>query len=43
MVMDPENADEMTMCQKKVALQYLMSLKQKRGGKIKGRKCADGR
>ena len=41
--MDPENADEMTMSQKKVALQYIMSLKQKRRGKIKGRGCADGR
>ena len=40
MVMDPNNADEMTTCQKKTALQYLMFLKQK-GCKKMGRVCAD--
>ena len=29
MVMDPENADEMTTCQKKMELQYIIFLKQK--------------
>ena len=43
MAMDPQNADEMTTIKKKAALQYLMFLKQKRCGKIKGRGCADGR
>ena len=33
----------MTTNEKKAALQYLMFLKQKRCGKIKGRWCADGR
>eukprot|EP00957_Ditylum_brightwellii_P001556 121820-Ditylum_brightwellii.AAC.1 len=42
-VMDPKNPDEMTKDEKKAALQYLMFLKRKRCGKIKGRGCADGR
>eukprot|EP00980_Cylindrotheca_fusiformis_P012362 scaffold3036_cov117-Cylindrotheca_fusiformis.AAC.1 len=33
----------LTIAQKKAALQYLMFLKEKRSGKIKGRGCADGR
>ena len=33
----------MTHIEKKRALQYLMFLKKKRNGKIKGRGCADGR
>ena len=43
MFVDLKNADEMTTCQKKVALQYIMFLNQKRLGKINGRGCADGR
>ena len=43
MVTDPKNADDMTKCQKKAALQYLMFLKQKICGNIKGRGCVDGR
>ena len=43
MVMDLKNADEMTTYQKKAALQCLMFLKPKKGGKIKGRGCAEGR
>ena len=40
MVMDPNNADEMTTCQKKTSIQYFMFLKQK-GLKKTGRVCAD--
>ena len=43
MFMDPKNLDEITKCQKKLALQYLIFLKQKRCGKINGRRCVDGR
>ena len=39
MVMYSKNADEITKCQKKASLQYLMFLKNKYG-KIKGRECA---
>ena len=39
--MYPKNADEMTKCQKKAALQYLMFLRRKGCGKINGRGCAD--
>ena len=41
--MDPKNSDEMTKCHKKLALQHLIFLKQKRCGKINGRRCVDGR
>ena len=43
MVVDPKNPYDMTTQEKHAALQYLMFLKQKRCGKIKGRGCADGR
>ena len=43
MVMDPKNTDKITEFQKKAALQYIMFIKQKICGKIKGRECADGR
>ena len=43
MFVDLKNADKMTTCQKKLALQYLMFLNKKRCGKINGRGCADGR
>ena len=42
-VMDGRSANDLTTSQKKAALKYLMFLKQKRCGKIKGRGCADGR
>ena len=42
-VLEPVNAKEMTNEEKQGALQYLMFLKQKRDGVIKGRGCADGR
>jgi hypothetical protein len=42
-VMEPKHAAELTHAQKQEALAYLMFLKQKRCGKIKGRGCADGR
>ena len=42
-VMEPIAGNEMTREEKMVCLQYLMFLKQKRSGKIKGRGCADGR
>ena len=42
-VLEPKGASEMTNDDKKAALQYLMFLKQKRNGTIKGRGCADGR
>ena len=42
-VMDGCKAVDLSKEQKKAALKYLMFLKQKRCGKIKGRGCADGR
>ena len=42
-VMIDRNPSELTPGQKREALAYLMFLKHKRGGKIKGRGCADGR
>ena len=42
-VMEGCKSGELTTAQKKAALKYLMFLKQKRCGKIKGRGCADGR
>ena len=42
-VMEGGSANDLTTAQKKAALKYLMFLKQKRCGKIKGRGCTDGR
>lgn len=42
-VMEPRDPDALTAEEKRAALQYLMFLKQKKSGKIKGRGCADGR
>jgi hypothetical protein len=42
-VIEPKNAALLTRSEKRDALQYLMFLKQKRCGRIKGRGCADGR
>ena len=42
-VMEGRKSGELTTAQKKAALKYLMFLKQKRCGKIKGRGCANGR
>ena len=42
-VVQPVHANELSHEQRKASLQYLMFLKQKRCGKIKGRGCADGR
>jgi len=42
-VMQVRNPSKLTPEQKKEALAYLMFLKRKRGGKIKGRGCTDGR
>ena len=42
-VLEPKDAKQMSEEDKKAALQYLMFLKQKRNGTIKGRGCADGR
>ena len=42
-VMEGRKSGKLTTAQKKAALKYLMFLKQKRCGKIKGRGCADGR
>jgi Reverse transcriptase (RNA-dependent DNA polymerase) len=42
-VMVPVLADGLSKGENRDALQYLMFLKQKRCGKIKGRGCADGR
>lgn len=39
----PQSADELTLDQRKASLEYLMFLKQKRDGRLKGRGCADGR
>ena len=41
-VMEPIDLNEITREEKRVCLQYLMFLKQKRSGRIKGRGCADG-
>jgi hypothetical protein len=42
-VMAPKHATDLTPSQKREALAYLMFLKRKRCGKVKGRGCADGR
>ena len=42
-VIKPKKASELTRAQKRASLEYLMYLKQKRCGRIKGRGCADGR
>ena len=42
-VLKPTEAGELTRDQKKASLAYLMFLKKKRCGMIKGRGCADGR
>ena len=42
-VIIPEDASKMTRTPKRAALAYLMFLKKKRTGQIKGRGCADGR
>jgi hypothetical protein len=42
-VMQPVAAESLTQEQRRRALAYLMFLKQKRCGKVKGRGCADGR
>ena len=42
-VMHGKKPSELTRDQKRAALRYLMFLKQKRCGRIKGRGCADGR
>ena len=42
-VIEPVNADKLTLEEKQGALAYLMFLKEKRTGEIKGRGCADGR
>ena len=42
-VLRPRNTQELSEQERKDALQYLMFLKQKRDGSIKGRGCADGR
>jgi hypothetical protein len=42
-VMKPAHARELTPDKRQEALAYLMFLKRKRCGKVKGRGCADGR
>ena len=42
-VCEPRKAADLTADQRKASLGYLMFLKQKRSGQIKGRGCADGR
>jgi hypothetical protein len=42
-VLEPQSAKKMTRDEKRAALNYLMFLKKKRSGRIKGRGCADGR
>ena len=41
-VLEPKQAHQLTREEKRTALQYLMFLKKKRNGIIKGRDCADG-
>jgi hypothetical protein len=42
-VLEPKSNDDITKDDKRKALKYLMFLKKKRNGVIKGRGCADGR
>jgi hypothetical protein len=42
-VVEPKGAGDLSCEEKKAALQYLMFIKKKRNGTIKGRGCADGR
>ena len=42
-VVIPRDPSKLTEDQRKMVLEYLMFLKEKRSGKIKGRGCADGR
>jgi hypothetical protein len=42
-VMEPVHTSDLTSWERKGALRYLMFLKEKRCGQIKGRGCADGR
>ena len=42
-VLEPRIANKLTREEKRAALHYLMFLKKKRNGRIKGRGCADGR
>jgi hypothetical protein len=42
-VVKPRYADELTAAERRASLQYLMFLKEKRNGTVKGRGCADGR
>ncbi len=42
-MIDPKHAATLSKEERKASLQYLMFLKQKRTGVIKGRGCADGR
>ena len=42
-VLEPKDSTVLTGDEKHVALQYLMFLKQKQNGSIKGQGCADGR
>lgn len=42
-VLEPMDASQMSREEKRASLQYLMFLKKKRNGVIKGRGCADGR
>ena len=42
-VFKPRKADELTKVNKQQALNLITIVKEKRGGKIKGRACADGR
>ena len=43
MVIELVDSNDLSAAENKAALQYLMFLKKKRCGKIKGRGCADGR
>lgn len=42
-VIAPVKGDVLSRAERKAALEYLMFLKQKRCGTVKGRGCADGR
>ena len=42
-VLEPQRSEELTPSEKAAALAYLMFLKEKKTGEIKGRGCADGR
>jgi hypothetical protein len=42
-VLEPQSLSELSAEERQIALNYLMFLKRKQCGRVKGRGCADGR